>query len=97
MDSCTFHELVNSVEESSFDADKVDTIKTSIHAAGHISPSQVAQLLELISFEDSRLEVAKMAFHHVCHCDRGSYASIVGEALTFHSDKVKLNEYIRQH
>lgn len=97
MDSCTFHELVNSVEESSFDADKVDTIKTSIHAAGHISPSQVAQLLKLISFEDGRLEVAKMAFHHVCHCDRGSYASIVGGAFSYSDAKSKLNEYIRQH
>jgi len=85
------------VKNSGFDDDKVDTIKTSIHAARIISPSQVAQLLKLISFEDGRLEVAKMVFHHVCHCDRGSYASIVGEVFSFSDANSELNEYIRQH
>ncbi len=95
MDSCTFDNLFISLNTNDFIDNKVDTIKTTIEAVGYISASQVAQLLQLISFEDAKLEVAKMAYEYAV--DKFFYSSIVGEALSYSDSKEKLNEYIQQY
>ncbi|UJR32522.1 hypothetical protein I4U23_019984 [Adineta vaga] len=96
MDSASFNNLISSVEEASFDDDKVSTILSTIQSVGRISPQQVVQLMGLISFEDGQLKVAKQAYRAVSREYRGSYASVVGKALSFSDAKAELNEYIRQ-
>jgi hypothetical protein len=59
MNSYTFNNLVGSPQESRFDSDKVDAIKTTVQAAGCVSADQMVELLEFISFHDSKLEVTK--------------------------------------
>ncbi|CAF3478045.1 unnamed protein product [Rotaria sp. Silwood1] len=93
MNSSTFDNLINSVNKTSFTDDQVDLIKTTIQSVRIISAQQVVQLMKLISFDGAKLEVAKMAYPYTC--DRGSYASIVGDALSFSDAKSELNEYIR--
>lgn len=95
MNSSAFDNLVSAVENESFSDRKVDTIKTTICATGRISSSQVAQLLGLLSFEDAKLEAAKMAY--VYAVDPSSYPSVVNSAFSFSSSKAKLNEHIRQY
>lgn len=96
MDSSSFLNLLSSVKDASFDDDKVDTILSTIRAVGRISPSQVVQLMELISFGEGKLKVAKEVYIAVPREYRGSYASVVGKALTFSDERSELNEYIRQ-
>ena len=100
MDPCAFNNLISSVNSIGFSDEQVDTIKTTIHAAGRVSAFQVAQLIKLLSFDDSKLDVAKMAYHYCSsgYCnDRASYASIVGAEFSFSDAKGELNEYIRHH
>ncbi|CAF2765910.1 unnamed protein product [Rotaria sp. Silwood2] len=93
MNSSTFDNLINSVKKASFSDNQVDIIKTTIQSVEIISTWQVVQLMKLLSFDNAKLEVAKMAYPYTY--DQGSYASIVGDALTFSGAKSELNEYIR--
>ncbi|CAM2722996.1 unnamed protein product [Rotaria socialis] len=97
MNSMAFDSLVDSVNETGFSNDRVDIIKTTISAAGIVSPSQVAQLLDLIQFSDGKLEVAKWAFDYIHYYDRALYPSVVGKALPFSDAKAELNEHIRRY
>jgi hypothetical protein len=95
MDSDTFENLVSSLEESRFDSDKVDIIITTVQAAECVSADQIVELLEFISFHDSKLQVAKAGYRYTT--DPDSYGDIVVEAFTYSDGKAKLNEYIRQN
>jgi hypothetical protein len=81
MNAHNFNNLLSSVQRHGFDDDKVDTIKTTIQAAQRISAPQVVKLLETLSFDDKKLEVAKMAYRYTT--EPLSYSSIVGEAFSF--------------
>jgi hypothetical protein len=48
----------------------------------------------LFSFEASKLEIAKYAWHHVV--DKGNYFTI-NDAFTFDSSVDELNEYTKSH
>jgi hypothetical protein len=96
MNPAAFSNLISTLESSSFDDDKVNTIKTFIHAARVVSPTQIAQCMRLITFGNSKVEVAKMAYRYIPDNDKGSYASIVGKEFSFSKEKNELNEYICQ-
>ena len=95
MNSYTFNNLVQSVQKSSFDDDKVDAIKTTVQAARAIASFQMIELLKFISFGDSKLEAAKVGYRYCI--DPANYSSIVGEAFSFSDEKEELNQFIRQH
>ncbi|CAF2072514.1 unnamed protein product, partial [Rotaria magnacalcarata] len=73
---------------------QADLIKTTVHSARSISPTQVLQLIKLLSFGDSQIAVVKTCYNYTNN--RGSYASVVGTAITHRSAKAELNECIRQ-
>lgn len=95
MDSHTFNSLVSSLQEASFDDEMADTIKTTVRAAKRISASQMVQLLDFLSFDDKKLEVAKMGYQYTT--DPHSYGATVGAVFSFSDMKEKLNAHIRQN
>ncbi|UJR12491.1 hypothetical protein I4U23_016666 [Adineta vaga] len=92
MNQSTFDNLVSSVAKESFSDAKVNTIKTTLHCAGVVSSSQMAKLVQMLSFDSAKVEVAKAGFRYAI--DRGSYPGVVGGALVHSSSKEELNEYI---
>jgi hypothetical protein len=55
----------------------------------------MAQLLKFISFDDTKLEVAKAGYQYTT--EPHSYGNTVGRMLSFSDAKEKLNEHIRKH
>ena len=57
----------------------------------HVSSEQVFELMELLTFDSYRLELAKFAYRFTV--DKGAYF-IVNNAFTFSSNISALNRYI---
>ena len=95
MNPYMFDNLVNSVKKHNSSYEQMYLMKVTIGAAGIVSASQVAHLMNYFSSDNDKLELAKMAYGYVF--DTESYADIVGE--TFSSDEADayLNEYINRY
>lgn len=90
MSQADFDQLKRSVENRWFDSDKLQTAQLAIKYS-YLRSSQVRELIELMDFEDSRLELAKQAFDRVV--DPGNY-HLVFDAFWFSSSVDDLSEYI---
>lgn len=85
-----FQQLKQSIERESFDKNKMDLLR-SILPNNRVSAQQVRELAYLISFENTRLELAKFAYRYTT--DRGNYF-IVNDVFNFGSSKTELTRYI---
>lgn len=85
-----FQQLKQSIERESFDKNKMDLLR-SILPNNRVSAQQVRELAYLISFENTRLELAKFAYKYTT--DRGNYF-VVNDVFNFGSSKTELTRYI---
>lgn len=92
MDNATFESLIQTVKNTSFDADRVEIIKNAVKA-NNISSAQVMELLKQVSFEDNRLELAKYCYSQTY--DKQNYFQ-VNNVFSFSSSISALNKYIAQ-
>jgi hypothetical protein len=91
MNNGEFATFVNALKRNaSFDKDKIAMI-SSVSRNTNFTSMQVQALLKAMSFDDNRLEVAKMLYQKCV--DRRNYY-VVQEAFDFDSAKRKLDEYI---
>ena len=93
MNSSNFDVLINELKKNGHSDDKVMTVRATLAATYRISSKQVADILGTLSFDSTKLEVAKMAYPYAI--DKGNYAATVGAALTFSSGKNELSEFIQ--
>ena len=85
-----FQQLKQSIERESFDKNKMDLLR-SILPNNRVTSQQVRELAYLISFENTRLELAKFAYRYTS--DRGNYF-VVNDVFNFGSSKTELTRYI---
>jgi Domain of unknown function (DUF4476) len=85
-----FQQLKQSVERESFDKNKMDLLRSTL-PYNRVNAQQVRELAELISFEQTRLELAKFAYRYTT--DRGNYF-VVNDVFNFGSSKTELTRYI---
>lgn len=91
MNNGEFATFVNALKRNaSFDKDKIAMI-FSVSRNTNFTSLQVQTLLKAMSFDDNRLEVAKMLYQNCV--DRRNYF-VVHEAFDFDSAKRKLDDYI---
>ncbi len=93
MDNQRFQQLKTAVENESFDENRLNLIK-SVLPNNSISSTQVRELMQLMSFERNKLELAKFAYRYTF--DRGSYF-IVNDVFSFSSSKTELSNYIMNY
>ena len=86
-----FRDLKNSVASKPFEETKLSVAKEAIAANG-IKTSQVIELMDEMSFEDSKLTLAKYAYNYTI--DKNEYY-LVNDAFSFSSSIDELNEYIK--
>ena len=82
--------LLNSVHNASFDRTRLQIAKQGIRD-NSVTSRDVLDLMKLMSFESSRLELAKFAHHYVI--DENNYY-IVNNGFTFASSVRQLNEHL---
>ena len=85
-----FGQLKNTINNQWFDSGKLQVAKQAI-SMNSLTPAQVAELIQLFSFESSKLEIAKMAFANTI--DKQNYY-IVNNAFWFSSSVAELDQYI---
>lgn len=81
--------LKERVNYTYFDSDKVNVIETALYN-NYFTSYQVAELMNMLSFEDSKLYIAKKAYDRTIN--KYEY-SVVYDALSFYSSKDDLARY----
>jgi hypothetical protein len=90
MSDYDFMSLKAVVANTTFDDTKLSICKQAV-STNSVSSNQVCELMGLLTFESSRLELAKYAYNSVI--DKSRYY-IVNNAFTFSSSIDELNRYI---
>lgn len=85
-----FNTLKNSVASKSFDSSRLMIAKQGVKS-NVLASWQVAELMSLLSFESSKLELAKFAYKYVA--DKGNYY-VVNDQFTFSGSISELDQYI---
>lgn len=93
MDPNTFNDLKQSIANGSFESTKVSTAKTVV-GSNYVTTDQVIEIINLFSFENTKLEFAKFAYNRTV--DPNNYFK-VGNAFSFDSNKEDLNNYLSSH
>jgi hypothetical protein len=90
MSSTDLNAAKNSMNSTSFDDTKISTFK-QIVSSKCIITSQVKELLQIFTFEDSKLSMAKYAYSYVA--DPSNYYTL-NDIFTFDASKEELSDYV---
>lgn len=90
MNPNAFSNALRAIENQTFDSDQVRLAKQIIRT-NRISSQQIAQIMELMSFESSRLAIAKFGYQFVA--DPQSYF-VVNDVFWFSSSVRELDRFI---
>lgn len=88
-----FESAKQSIESKGFDDSRL-TIAKQIIGSNCLLCSQIKELMMIMSFEKTRLDLAKFAWHH--NLDRGNYYKL-NDAFSFESSINELNTYTQSH
>lgn len=91
MNDYDFDMLRNSIESKSFESTRMQIVK-QVLSERMVSTRQVMQLMNLMWFESTKLELAKFAFSRTV--DKQNYFR-VNDAFTFERSITELNEFLR--
>lgn len=90
IDDAGIRQMKSSIESKSFKDDRMTVAKQATRAKC-LSAAQIKSIMEIFTFEDSKLEYAKFAYDH-CH-DIDNYY-LLNDAFTFSSSIDELNEFL---
>ena len=93
MSSSNFQTAKNSIASKGFDESRLILAKQII-GSNCLLCSQIKELMELMSFEQTKLDLAKFAWHH--NLDKGNYFQL-NDAFSFESSIEELNNYTQSH
>lgn len=86
-----FDQLKCSIASKSFDSSRLQIAKQAL-SSNYFMSSQISELMQLMTFESSRLELARIGYANTL--DKQNYY-IVNDAFTFESSINDLNKFIR--
>jgi len=93
MDGKTFSELKSSVNKVSFESSKKELIEMAA-VSNIFYTSQVKELLQTLSFDNTKLELAKSLYSKTC--DKENYFTI-SDVFSFESSYMELKRFIEQN
>jgi len=85
--------ILNAVENESFKSDKMMVAKQATKNKC-LSVNQIKQVMDKFTFDDGKLEFAKLAYSK---CSNKDDYYMLNETFSFSSSKSELNEYISNH
>jgi hypothetical protein len=84
--------IIKSINDQTFTSSKVSVAKQIIQAKRCFTSQQIKTLVDLMTFEDSKLDLAKYCYDYCI--DRDNYY-LINSSLTMSSDVEELSSYIR--
>lgn len=94
MSSQEFEQLKQSVSAKNFASDKMSAAKNGVQGRC-VQSSQAAQLLNLLSFESDKLQLAKDLY--LSTSDKENFLNSVLSGFKFSSNKQELEQFVRSH
>jgi hypothetical protein len=91
MNPAEFNALLNTIDNQSFESTRMTIARQAIRDRNVITTAQVAALMNLMSFESSKLELSKFAYEYTV--DRHRYFQLFNE-FSFDSSVRSLSEYM---
>jgi hypothetical protein len=91
MTEIDFNNFLNTIRKQSFEKDKDQQIRTYMKNV-FLTTSQITQVIKLLTYDSSRLDIAKFLFNRCV--DKQNYSEIANE-LQFSSSKTELNDYVK--
>lgn len=88
-----FEQFKQAIKAESFSDTKLKMAKQFI-AGNRFTSTQVKEIVQLFSFEEAKLDVAKYAYPYTV--DKGNYVFVAG-AFSFSSSKEELMDYIKKN
>jgi hypothetical protein len=88
-----FYKIVNSIKNEKFEDAKIKTLKTACDFYPFFKSEQVQQLIELLPFEDGKLDCAKYLAPKVIDFQN---LPLIKDAFTYSSTKDKWLEFLRR-
>jgi hypothetical protein len=85
-------EIIGSVKRQSFENTRLESVKQVVRAKQCFSVYQVKQLLELFTFENNRLDLAKFCYNY---CTEKSDYYKLNSSFTFSGSVDELNKFIQ--
>ena len=92
MNDSDFSELLEAVNDKTYDNDKVMLAK-QVTKVNCLTSSQVKQIMETLTYDSGRLEFAKYAYPYVY--DQGKYYT-VNDAFTYSSNSKELSKFVTE-
>lgn len=93
MSNNDFESAKKSIASKGFDETRL-TLAKQIIGSNCLLCSQIKEMMELMSFEATKLDLAKYAWHH--NLDKGNYYKL-NDAFSFESSIEELNKYTQSH
>lgn len=93
MSSRVFEQFKQVIRNESFDNTRLVTAKQTI-AANYFSSAQVKEIVELFSFENSKLDISKYSYKYTV--DKNNYF-ILNDAFAYSSSKEELARFIQEY
>ncbi|MGE5519860.1 MAG: DUF4476 domain-containing protein [Candidatus Dadabacteria bacterium] len=95
MSDANFNTLYQDIQRQWFPGSKMNALRQAFsNTSNHFTSYQASQLIQLISDEDNRLELAKMAYSTVT--DPSNYSQVIN-LLSSQTDRDALTDYINIH
>lgn len=91
MNNANFEEAKRTIANNGFDETRLSTAK-QIASSNCLNTNQIAALIKIFSFEESKLDFAKYAYDFCV--DRNNYFKIAN-SFSFESSKTELNNYVQ--
>lgn len=91
MNNANFEEAKRTIANNGFDETRLSTAK-QIASSNCLNTNQIAALIKIFSFEESKLDFAKYAYDYCI--DRNNYFKIAN-SFSFESSKTELNNYVQ--
>ncbi len=85
-------EIIGSLKKQSFENTRLETVKQVVRAKQCFSVYQIKQLIDLFTFENNRLELAKFCYNY---CTEKSDYYKLNSSFTFSGSVDELNKYIQ--
>jgi len=87
-----YRTVLTTIKNETYNTNKFNTAKHLIKSKKCFTAQQIKGIIELFSYENSKLEIAKYAFDYTTN--KSDYYAIVSQALGFESSKKNLLNYI---
>ena len=88
-----YEKILSTLKNEAFNSNKVSTAKHIIQTKKCFSATQIKGIVDLFDYENSKLEIAMMAYEYVLN--KSDYYMVVSESLGFENSKKRLLDYIK--